>query len=41
VVPQIRVHSKALNNDKDFDIVLLKQLIYRQSFYLNFLLNHY
>ncbi len=41
VVPHIKVHNKALNSDKDFDIILLKQLIYRQSFYLNFLLSHY
>ena len=41
VVPHIKVHSKALNKDKDFDIILFKQLIYRQNFYLNFLLTHY
>ena len=41
VVPQIRVHNKALNNDAVFDIILIKPLIYKQSFYLNFLLNHY
>ena len=40
VVPQIKVHNKALNNDKDFDIVLFKLLICMQSFYLNFLLTH-
>ena len=41
VVPQIKVHNKALNNETVFDIILVKQLICRQNFYLNFLLNHY
>ena len=41
VVPQIKVHNKALNNDKDFDINIFRQLACRQNFYLNFLLTHY
>ena len=41
VVPQINVHNKALNNEMVFDIILVKQLIYMQSFYLNFPLIHY
>ena len=41
VVPHIKVHNKALINDKNFDIILFKLLIYRQSFYPNFLLTHY
>ena len=40
VVPQINVHNKALNNEMVFDIIF-RQLIYRQSFYLNFFLIHY
>jgi hypothetical protein len=41
VVPQIKVHNKALNIEIVFDMILIKQLAYRQNFYLNFLLNHY
>ena len=41
VVPQIKVHNKALNNEIVLDIIFVTLLIYRQSFYLNFLLNHY
>ena len=41
VVPQINVHSKALNSERVFDIIIIKQLVYKQSFYLNYLLNHY
>jgi hypothetical protein len=41
VVPQIKVHSKALNKEIVLDITFIKQLTYRQNFYLNFLLNHY
>ena len=41
VVPQIKVHSKALNKEIVFDITFIKQPTYRQNFYLNFLLNHY
>ena len=40
VVPHINVHNNALNNDKVFDIAVIKQPIYRQNFYLNFLSNH-
>ena len=41
VVPQIKVHNKALNNEIVFDIILIKQLICMQNFFLNFLLSHY
>ena len=41
VVPQIKVHNKALSKETVFDIILTKQLIYKQSFYLNYPLNHY
>ena len=41
VVPQIKVHNKALNNEVVFDMISIKQLTYRQNFYLNFLSNHY
>ena len=41
VVPQIKVHKRALNKETVFDIILVKQLIYKQSFYLNFPLSHY
>ena len=40
VVPQINVHNKALKSERVFDINLIKQPIYRQNFYLNFLLDH-
>ena len=36
VVPQIKVHNKALNKEMDFDM-LIKLQVYRQNFYLNFL----
>ena len=41
VVPQIKVHNKALNNEIVFDIILIKRLICMQNFFLNFLLSHY
>ena len=40
-VPQINVQSKALINDKDLDICLIKRPNYRQNFFLNFLLMNY
>ena len=39
VVPHKNVHNNAMNNDKVFDIAVIKQPIYRQNFYLNFLSN--
>ena len=40
VVPQINVHNNALSNETVFDIIFFKLLICKQSFFLNFLLNH-
>jgi hypothetical protein len=37
VVPQIKVHSKALSKEIVFDITYIKQLTYKQNFYLDFL----
>ena len=41
VVPQINVQSKALVNDKDFDICWIKRLNYKQNFFLDFPLMNY
>ena len=40
VVPQIKVHSKALNNEVVFDMIYIRQLTCKQNFYLNFPLSH-
>jgi hypothetical protein len=40
VVPQIKVHSKALNNEVVFDMIYIRPLTCKQNFYLNFLLSH-
>jgi hypothetical protein len=40
VVPQIKVHSKALSKEIVFDINYIKQLTYKQNFCLGFLLDH-
>jgi hypothetical protein len=34
------VHNKALNSEIVLDMILIKQLIYKQNFYLNFLSDH-
>ena len=38
VVPQMKVHSNALNNDRVFDIFFI-QLIYKQNFFQDYLSN--
>ena len=40
VVPQINVHNNALNNETVFDIIYFRLLIYKQNFFLSFLLTH-
>ena len=37
VVPQINVHNKALSNEIVFDMITIRQLTYKQNFYLDFL----
>ena len=39
VVPHINVHNKALKSETVFDINNIRQLIYRQNFYLSSPLN--
>jgi len=41
VVPQIKVHNKALSREIVFDITYIKQLTYKQNFCLDFLWDHY
>ena len=41
VVPQIKVHNKALNNEMVFDMILIRQSTYKQNFFLNFPLSYY